>query len=71
MPFQNQNCRPVRSRKAFFASTRPWPLESESIALVDTLGEELPAPNSTVPATWGIADRSAHRHGRPWWHCEF
>ena len=33
-------------------------LESESIALVDTLGEELPVPNSTGPATWEIADRS-------------
>ena len=33
-------------------------LESEFTALVDTLGEELPVPNSTVPATWGIADRS-------------
>ena len=46
--FPKWRCRPVRSRKAFFTSTRPWPLESES-----------------------ISDRSPHRHGRPWRHCDF
>ena len=33
-------------------------LESESVALVDTLGEELPIQNSTGPAMWESADRS-------------
>ena len=46
-------------------------LESELIALVDTLGKELPVPNSTVPETWKIADMSPHLHGRPFRYSEF
>ena len=46
-------------------------LESELIALVDTLGKERQVPNSRVSETWKITDMSPHRHGGPFRYPEF
>lgn len=46
-------------------------LESELIALVDTLGEELQVLNSPIPETWQLAETSPRLYGRPFRYAEF
>jgi hypothetical protein len=54
-----------------FASAPMDALESELMALVNILGDELNLPTSSVPETWQLADRSPHLNGRPFRYKEF